>query len=226
MACLVSLALLVTGCASGPQSGPVESAPDPQLEQALSLLSAGEVHAALSALETWIAAHPDAPAQQRAWVHARAAHACALLEQPEEGLAHADAGIVLSPDDPWLHYARGVALHKIGQYSTALDAFSRALELDSRHVKSAQWRAYTYLLTGRTAEAVRDYDTALAILEVSDDAALRAWGSSRRDLTVATLRGRADALDALGRHDAAEADREAARHCPCPITGTPPTPRQ
>ena len=211
LAQLVSFALLGAGCASGPESGSGESAPEPQLQQALSLLGTGEEHAALSALEGWLAAHPDAPADQRAGVHGHASHACALLDQPEEGLAHAEAGIALSPDDPWLHYARGVALHTIGDYATAVVAFSRSLELDPRHVKSAQWRGYTYLLIGRPAEAVRDYDTALAIIEASDEAAFLAWGTNRRDLTVATLRGRADALDAWGRPDAAEADREAAR---------------
>jgi len=124
---------------------------------------------------------------------------------------HAEAGIALSPGDPWLHYARGVGLHHMGEYAAALDALSRALELDPEHVKSAQWRGYTNLLLRRPAEAVQDYDAALAILRASDEAAFQTWGASLRDLTVVTLRGRADAFDALGDHDAAAADREAAR---------------
>ena len=49
------------------------------------------------------------------------------------------------------------------------------------------------------------------VIQAADEAALQSWGASRRDMMVGTLRGRADALDALGDHDAAEADREAAR---------------
>jgi tetratricopeptide (TPR) repeat protein len=162
-------------------------------------------------LDEWIDAHPEARAALRADVHRRAAHACALLNQPEEALLHAEKGIALAPNDPWLHYARGVAIQTMGEYTAALDAFSRALELDPRHVKASQWRGYTHLLVGSPAEAVRDYDHALAVIQEADDAALRAWGASRRDLTVVTLRGRADALDALGNHDAAEADRAATR---------------
>lgn len=204
----VSLAFLCAGCASGPEA----AAPDPQLQQAYSLLDAGEAYDALSALETWLAAHADAPAEQRAEAHGRAAHACAVLRQPEEGLLHAEAGIALSPGDPWLHYARGVALHTMGEYTAALEAFSRALELEPGHVKSAQWRGYTKLLLDRPAEAVQDYDAALAILQASDEAVFLTWGASRRDLMIVTLRGRADAFDALGDHSAAETDRVAARN--------------
>jgi len=204
------LAVLGAGCAADPTPRLAEPEVDSEFQRAMALVGAGDAVATLSALEAWIDTHPDAQAGLRAEAHRQAADACARLYLIEGGLSHTEASIALAPDVPWTHYARGVALNKTGEYEEALNAFTRALELDPDHIKAAQWRGRTYFLVGRPAEAVLDYDIALAITATSDDAVLSSWGENRRQLTVKSLLGRADALDALGEYDAAEADRAAA----------------
>jgi tetratricopeptide (TPR) repeat protein len=198
---------LPVACASpaGHPGGP------PALERARSALDAGEEQSARELLEAWLSENPGAPAARRSAALQLLVHACALLCDPEASLAYAEAALDLAPDDPWLHYARGVALEETGALAAAVAAFGRALALHPRHLKSAQWRGHVLGLLGEHEAAVQDWTLALEILATARPEELRGWGGEPLALERDVLLERAASFDALGEHEAAERDRERAR---------------
>lgn len=175
-----------------------EPASEPPLEEARAALESGSDDEAVALLETWLEATPGASPSSQAQAHRWAAHGHALLGEPELALWHIDAALELAPDDPWLHYARGTALHTMGDYEQALEAYARALTLDPRHIKAAQWRGHTLALLGRHGEALEEYDRALAILAEADAEEIASWGGRLDQLERWTLAARAASVSALG----------------------------
>lgn len=210
MRLLATITLLALGaCAPSEQSEPDHSAAVIQLAEAR--IATGELETARALLEDWLAANPGASAPERARLLRYAAHVRTLRKEHEEALAHLDVALPLAPEDPWLHYGRGMALHELGEYAAAIDAYAAALERDPRHVKAAQWRGYSLALLGRNDEALREYDRALEILANADENWLATWDGDRAAMQCRTLFDRANALDELEEHDRAEADRQQAR---------------
>jgi tetratricopeptide (TPR) repeat protein len=82
----------------------------------------------------------------------------AIEGNPQESLALAEKAIQVSPNDPWPHYNKGMALAQLGQVDAAVSALSAA-ELRFSNVDpwgrsvAIYGRANTLALVGRCAEA-------------------------------------------------------------------------
>lgn len=95
--------------------------------RALSLTALGEHEQAVGAYRRVI--QLDA---QNAFAHAGAAQLLVKLGRWSEVLAHANAGLSLSADDPLMLHALALANEHLGLYEEAADALKRALEIDPR----------------------------------------------------------------------------------------------
>ena len=91
------------------------------------------------------------------------------------------------------------------------DAFGQAIAIDASHAKALQWRGEVRVLLGRLDAAVLDLTRALELLDTVE---IEDLPEGRDAMRIRVLFQRAGALDALGRHDEARADREAARADP------------
>ena len=82
----------------------------------------------------------------------------AMAGDPQQSLALADQAIQVSPQDPWPHYNKGMALARLGQTDAAVSALSAA---ELRFSTADPWgrsvamygRANTLAGAGRCAEA-------------------------------------------------------------------------
>lgn len=96
------------------------------------------------------------------------------------------------PENPWGHYLLGLSAWKAGQVERAEEAFTEALTLDPRHVKSLLNLSRVFLETDRGDEALARIEAAMAIDPQSPDA-LRLKGRAlttlgRSDEAIATYR--------------------------------------
>ncbi len=109
-------------------------------------------------------------------------------------LAAADFGVCtgLWPEFAWGHFNRGHALAACGRYEEAVAAYSAALDRDPGFVLASLNRGLGLQILGRSADALTDFDRVLA--SAGD-------GASRSG----ALFGRGLALEALGRHEEADA---------------------
>jgi predicted Zn-dependent protease len=78
--------------------------------------------------------------------------------------------ITTRPENPWGHYMLGLASWKSGDLNSAEDAFTRAIALDSTHVKSYVNSARVLLDLGRNHEALERGQRAVALEPGSSDA--------------------------------------------------------
>lgn len=99
--------------------------------QGLTLLRNGRADDAAAVLMRALRRQPDHAGMRRNLV--RALLAAGRLEAV---LPQAEAALALVPDDPELHFARGVALNATGQPTAACAAFHRALTLNPDHAPS------------------------------------------------------------------------------------------
>jgi predicted Zn-dependent protease len=74
------------------------------------------------------------------------------------------------PENPWGHYMLGLSAWKSGDLNTADEAFTRAIALDSAHVKSYVNSARVLLDLGRNHEALERGQQAVALEPTSSDA--------------------------------------------------------
>ena len=115
------------------------------------------------------------------------------LDEPERARADIDHGLLLDPQNAGLLCAQGQRLAEAGDADAARASYTCALEQDPELVAAWANRAVLSYSTGHPAEAVRDLDRALGLV---DDPALRS--------------NRAIALHDLGEHHRAIEDLDAA----------------
>jgi len=214
LARLIVAALL---CASCGAPGGIPGGPTPPgvAEQALARgireVQAGRTDLGVLSLRRALELAPAEAASLRAEAHRWIGHAFVREGDPDGALSELSQALDEEPDDPWTFYACGTAWRALGEDESALACFTRALELDPRHVKALQWRAELWLERGRPAAAVDDLSAALLVLDAADEEALAAWGGRRAELLETTLRLRAEAYAAAGDEGRAELDRERRR---------------
>jgi Flp pilus assembly protein TadD len=79
------------------------------------------------------------------------------------------------PENPWGHYMLGLSAWKTGDRETAEHEFTKAIELDSTHLKARLNLARVLIETGRHAEAQQQVQAVLA-LDSTNTAAYRLLG--------------------------------------------------
>src|SRR5712691_7297873 len=85
------------------------------------------------------------------------------------------------PENPWGFYMLGLSSWRAGERDEAIAAFTKALELDSMHVKSHLNLSRVLIEVGRPEEAVGHVKHALALDSTSGDG-LRLLGRAREAL--------------------------------------------
>jgi len=206
--------LLYASCGA---AGTLQDEPVPPgvAEQALARgileVQAGRTDLGVLSLRRALELAPSEASGLRAEAHRWIGHAFVREGDPDGALTELNRALDEEPDDPWTFYACGTAWSAMGEEESALACFTRALELDPRHIKALQWRAQVWLERGRTAAAVDDLSAALLALEEADEAALATWGGVRDELLEVILRLRAEAYSAAGDEGRAELDRERRR---------------
>lgn len=100
---------------------------DDLYQAAEGLKDAGDLAAAVSALEAVVADHPDF-----ALAHSALAAWCTRLERHEEAVRHARRVCELEPADPFSYTALSVACMRGGRIAEAEDALARSRMLQGR----------------------------------------------------------------------------------------------
>ncbi len=85
------------------------------------------------------------------------------------------------PENPWGHYLLGLSAWKAGDRDRAVAAFTRALELDSTHLKSHLNLSRVLLEQGNGGEALQHVQAALAI-DSASSSGFRLLGRARSEL--------------------------------------------
>jgi len=80
-----------------------------------------------------------------------------------DAIAAAERAVMLAPDLPEAHVARGNALQLVEDHKGAEGAFERALALDPRHFEAHYWFAKFYAGRGHHEQAAQHYETAYEI---------------------------------------------------------------
>jgi len=92
------------------------------------LKDAGDLSAAVAALEAVVAEHPDF-----ALAHSALAAWCTRLERHEQAIGHARRVCVLEPADPFSYTALSVACMRGGRIPEAEEALARSRMLQGGH---------------------------------------------------------------------------------------------
>src|ERR1700691_5201655 len=87
----------------------------------------------------------------------------------EEALTAGDEAVRQRPDDALSHYARGVALGRLGRPDDALAAYDQAIKLRPDHEDSYYNRGVTLESLGRYTEALAAYDEAIRLRPGHED---------------------------------------------------------
>lgn len=167
------------------------------LDAGMAALGSGEVEHGIALCEEALLlaeGNQELTAEAHSWL----VHGYTRIDEPEPALDHAVCAIELRPNDPWLRYAQGVALQKLGLLDDALDSFDQAIELNPQHVKAVQWRAYIEQIQERFGASLEDWQLALEILERASVEALASWGGDKAALIETCERGIAECKRALG----------------------------
>lgn len=201
------LAFMALACSCGTNAGADQhDRAEVELERGIALVEQGELEAGIEVLRAMLSAAPgdrELVPRAQCWI----GHALTRAGDPEGALRECRLALELTPADPWLHYACGVAWYEMGELERALESFTHGVEFGPRHIKSLQWRARVLLDVGDDRSAVEDLTRALELIESADDSTLASWGGDRRSLLMKTLNLRLQAFDALGMHEAAGRDR-------------------
>lgn len=147
---------------------------------------------------------------ERADFFALAAAAWRLADRPEDGLRTIDAALAIYPEAPALWVDRAEALVALGRDAEAIEALSRALDLDATDLDARLLRANAYRRTENLAAAAVDVERVLAVNPANGEA-LFERGALRR-MRGDTAAARADWLMAIATapdSPAAAAAREA-----------------
>ena len=200
------LVFLALGCRSATTVADERARAQVQLVRGIELVERGEFAAGIEVLRAVLGAAPGDPELvplARSWIGTALTHS----GDPEGALRECRLALELAPDDPWLHYACGVASYTLGELADARESFTHGIEHDPRHIKSLQWRALVLRDLDDDRAAIDDLTRALECIESADEATLTSWGGNRRSLLLKTLNLRLQAFDDLGLHDAAMRDR-------------------
>ena len=85
------------------------------------------------------------------------AQARANLGRLDQALEDVDQALGTTRDNPFMHGVRGQILQKKGLHDQAVQAFSRAIELEPRYLEAVQQRGESLMALGRYAQAAEDY---------------------------------------------------------------------
>jgi tetratricopeptide (TPR) repeat protein len=85
------------------------------------------------------------------------AQAQANLGWLDRALESVDQALAITGDNPFMHGVRGQILQKKGLHDQAVQAFSRAIELEPRYLEAVQQRGDSLMVLGRYARAAEDY---------------------------------------------------------------------
>lgn len=153
-----------------------EFAASSHMRSALSLLSLGEDpvgcrRALADVTDRW----PEyAPAMKAM------AFACKASGDTAEAARWAERAAACTPGDAEAHFACGDILDETGEEGRALEAYDRAIALDTRHVMAWVQRGMVLRRLGRVADAIESYQAALDIhphLAVALNSMAIAWFS-------------------------------------------------
>ena len=201
------LVLALVGCRTAATSDANEhAAARTQLEHGIEQVERGDLAAGVESLRAALRVAPD-DAELALRAHSWIGTALTRAGDPEGALRECELALALAPDDPWLHYACGVASYMLGELAAARASFTRGLECDPRHIKCLQWRALVLRDLDDDRAAIDDLTRALECIESADEATLKSWHGDRRSLLLKTLNLRLQAFDDLGMHEAAGLDR-------------------
>ncbi len=93
----------------------------------------------------------------------KAAIACCEARKPREAISIADAALVHHPKDAWLHLIRGSAYSDLREFTTALEAMDRAMEIDPKIPQVWMNRGNICQRVGRYRQAIWHYRKALEL---------------------------------------------------------------
>jgi lipoprotein NlpI len=74
-----------------------------------------------------------------------------------------DHSLQLNPENPRAYFILGLYYDHEGLYSHAVDAFTKAMELDPYEPWYPEWRGYEKFRDGKYAAAIKDYNMAIAL---------------------------------------------------------------
>lgn len=89
-----------------------------------------------------------------------------------------DRAIALAPQNAYLYYNRGNLHASNGEYSNAIDDYTRALQIDAYLAEAYYNRGLAYVKNGKKADGIRDlsragelgiYDAYSVIKQISND---------------------------------------------------------
>ncbi len=195
-------------CDGAPREGPPAESPRPRFPGIRRLIAEERWAEALAELEPQRAA---AEAAGDDWLLAailgQTADVLIRDRQFDVARVHLDRAVELDPGYFWLHYARGTCLREMGELESAVQAYSEALGLNPRHIKSFQWRGEVRNLLRNHLGAIEDFTIALELTEEAEEQDLLSWGGRRQELIRYCLLARARAWEAVGDHEAAAEER-------------------
>src|SRR5262245_41578476 len=163
------LAFLTLACRSGTTAAAEKhESLAAELERGIALVEQGDLEAGIAALrgvQSGATGDRELDVKARCWIVTSLTRA----GDPEGALRERELALELAPENPWLHYARGVALYEMGDLERAREAFTHGLERDPRHIKSLQWRALVLRDMNDDRAAVEDLTRALECIESAGD---------------------------------------------------------
>ena len=77
-----------------------------------------------------------------------------------QSISDAKEKVEAMPDDPPRHYNLGIAYYKAGQYSDAIGAFQRAVELKQDYKEAYYNLGLSQQKSGQTSNAIKSYKEA------------------------------------------------------------------
>jgi Flp pilus assembly protein TadD len=119
---------LTTGRRDHEEENQAMATREERYEAAEALKNAGDLSAAVAALETTVADHPDF-----ALAHSALAAWCTRLDRHEEAVRHARRVCELEPNDPFSYTALSVACMRGGRIAEAEDALARSRMMQGGH---------------------------------------------------------------------------------------------
>lgn len=82
-------------------------------------------------------------------------------DQPRDAIGVCRRGLSLTPGDPMLHYAHGMALVRVGESKGAIEALGAAVRLQPAHAPARSALAKALVATGRARDAVPHAEAAV-----------------------------------------------------------------
>ncbi|HEY0514705.1 MAG TPA: tetratricopeptide repeat protein [Thermoanaerobaculia bacterium] len=153
-----SAAAVSAGSGSAPgMSGEPEQPLSPGLQNALELMTKGQLEPALTAVRQEIAVSKDPRARM---IELRILLA---LKRPQEGIQSAEAALAADPNNPDYLYMRGVSEMAVQRFSSAEQDFRKALQIQPRHLPAMNDLAVLLIQVHKDKEARKLLEQVLQI---------------------------------------------------------------